>query len=93
MLLISPDRVEAIEDAVQEMSYKLGDNYDTWYPTKEDVDRIRPVTTEEDLSFLLWCLHPARKLEADEENVRKYIRAVLAEEIEFDEPDRVMLEV
>lgn len=84
MLTISADVIDTIEDTVQDLSYRLGDNCDDWYPSKTDIDKLRPIK-KKDLPFLLWCMHPRNELTKDQNEVRKYIQQVIAEEVVFDE--------
>jgi len=83
MIRVSADRLDIMEETVKGLAYRLGDNYDSWFPSIEDIAKMRPIKAD-DLPFLLWVMHPRKALSDDQKAVKNYIRSVLAEEVEFD---------
>ena len=83
MLRVSADRLDIMEETVKGLAYRLGDNYDTWFPSIEDIAKMRPLKAE-DLPFLLWVMYPRKALSDEQKAVKNYIRSILAEEVEFD---------
>lgn len=76
-LTMTFDEYDAAEDTIQQMDFKAGSNYDPWYPTTEDVDKVLAKHSIEGVRFLMWCLMPVKKLTKAEQKVKSYIQKSL----------------
>ncbi len=76
---ISAKHFFKLDDTISEMGYQIGDNFDNWFPTKEDIETKVDLTTDEGLRFMLWCSHPRNEfaLTPDQKDTLSYIKKQL----------------
>lgn len=77
MAIFTEDQIDTAEDIIANMSYKVHNDLDSWYPTKKDISEHITGRSKNDALFLIWLTNPAFALSPDQEEVRKYARKLL----------------
>lgn len=52
-----------MDEEISMLPYQLGDNYDYWYPTFQEILENVDYNSLEGIRFLLWCTHPRKEFE------------------------------
>lgn len=83
---------ELLENTVRVMSYHLGDSFDNYYPSIEEIDDFlqdkqnsKGHYSANDISFLIWLTLPLMDLTPQQQEVEKRVESVL-ESIKNDRP-------
>ncbi len=76
---LSESKFFEMDDIVSEMPYQIGDNFDSWYPTREEIDHRIDLNSEEGIRFLLWITHPrdAKLLTKEQKSTMNYAKRLL----------------
>lgn len=79
MVQMTYDEYDELENFVENMEERLGYDSDQWYPTMNDLKKNLDFDniTADNVKFLIYCLHPKFKLNAEQEKVRKEIQNLL----------------
>ena len=77
MVTMTIEKLDTIEDMIEKMSFRVGRNVDTWYPTLNEVKKNIKDYTESDIRFLLWLMHPDGKMTEEQLREKKEIQKLL----------------
>lgn len=77
MAIFTTAQLDEAEDIIESMPYKAADEYDSWYPTKSELDSHITGKSKTDALFLMWLSSPATALPPEKDQVRKYIMKML----------------
>lgn len=82
MIRMSYNEFEILEKKVCAMKTVAGRfGLHKWFPTKEEVKAMLPITKKEDIIFLLWCTKADFNLNKDQMACRKFINRQLCKEV------------
>ena len=70
-------QMEEAENIIENMTYKVLDEYDSWYPTKKELESRLTGKTKTDALFLMWLTDPARPLTQEEREIKGYAMKML----------------
>ena len=79
-VILSFDDFDEMEQNVHDMTYHLDSDFDTWYPTKADVDQCIARHDIQAVRFLLWCLDVRTNTSKAVQDMMHYIRKALYRE-------------
>lgn len=77
MIQMTEQEFQKLEDNIDMMIYKPGDNFDYWYPDIATIKERMKNPTRTDIMFLLWLTKPGMKLNEDQKKVKKEIHKML----------------
>lgn len=77
MASFNETQMEEAETIIDNMTYKAMDEYDPWYPTKEELEEHLTGKAKTDALFLMWLTDPAGTLTKEEQEVKSYATKML----------------
>lgn len=77
MVEMTEQEFQKLEDNIDMMVYKPGDNFDHWYPDIDTIKERMKNPTRSDVMFLLWLTKPGMKLTEEQKKVKKEIYKML----------------
>lgn len=88
MAATKQDRVTDIARAVSFMEYQMGQDWDYYYPSYDDLDRLgtpgkdgKIEYSDNDIAFLIWTLRPydPENISEDQKDIMQYAAQLLSD--------------
>lgn len=77
MAIFTETQLDEADDIIDNMNFKVADEYDNWYPTIDELEERLNGKSKNDALFLMWLCNPAKKLTPEQDVVRKYATKML----------------
>lgn len=77
MAIFTSAQLDEADEIIDNMEYKAASEYDSWYPTEEELNENITGKTKGDALFLMWLSKPAIALSSEQNKVKKHIIKML----------------
>ena len=92
--VLTQQKIDQIDKEVRAMNYHLGNDFDPYYPSINDLDRLgegkdaaHKQYSIDEIAFLLWIQYPLFELNADQEEVKDIAEDIVEDALDEDKND------